>query len=79
MMANVTEAIAAKRAGRLANMPVSHRKLFQRAWAGKASPRATIKAFCLDCVGFERAAVTGCTAFACPLWPLRPYQRKEEA
>lgn len=66
--------IALKRAGRLATMPTASRKLFERVYAGKASPRACVKAFCQECVGFERAAITGCTAYACPLWNLRPYR-----
>lgn len=74
---NRAERIAAKRAGRLATMPASYRKLFERSWAGKVSPRTAIKCFCLECVGFERAGISGCTAWACPLWPLRPYQPKE--
>ena len=71
-----SEVIAAKRAKRLASCPMSCRKLFERSYAGKTSPRASIKAFCLECVGFDRAAVTTCTAYACPLWNLRPYQPK---
>lgn len=70
------ERIAAKRAGRLATTPASYRKLFERSWAGKASPRTAIKCFCLECVGFERAAISQCSVGACPLWPLRPYQQK---
>lgn len=53
--------IALKRAGRLATMPTASRKLFNRVWSGKASPRACIKAFCQECVGFERVAITECT------------------
>jgi hypothetical protein len=68
--------IAAKRTRRLATIPTAYRKLFERSYTGKASPRASIKAFCLECIGFERAAITDCTASACPLWRLRPYQKK---
>lgn len=57
-------------------MPTASRKLFERVWSGKASPRASIKACCQECVGFERAAITECTAYACPLWNLRPYQKE---
>jgi hypothetical protein len=74
--AAVSERIALKRAGRLATMPTASRKLFERVWSGKASPRASIKACCQECVGFERAAITECTAYACPLWNLRPYQKE---
>lgn len=71
-----SEKITLKRASRLATTPTSCQTLFKRCWAGKASPRAAIKAFCLECVGFDRAAVTTCTAWACPLWPLRPFKEK---
>ena len=68
--------IASKRARRLSFVPASSQKLFERVYAGKASPRTAIKAQCLECVGFERAAITGCTAYACPLRNLRPYQKQ---
>lgn len=73
---SLSEKIATKRAGRLATMPRAHRKLFERVWDGKASPRAAIKAQCLECVGYERAAITGCTAYACSLWHFRPYKNQ---
>lgn len=59
---------------RAAEMPVSARNGYLRAARGKASPRAAIKAFCLECVGFDRAAITGCTADCCPLFLYRPFQ-----
>lgn len=70
--------LAAKRARRLATVPAAYRKLFERSYAGKVPPRASIKAFCLECVGFERAAITGCTAWACPIWNLRPYRKQRK-
>lgn len=68
--------IAARRAARLSTTPESAKRLFERCWVGKTSPRSSIKAFCLECVGFERLAVTECAAYACPLWNLRPFQKK---
>lgn len=59
---SLSDKIAAKRAGRLATMPTCYRKLFERSYAGKVSPRTAIKCFCLECVGFERAAITDCAA-----------------
>lgn len=73
----VEQSIALKRARRLETVPVSRRRVFERSWSGQASPRACIKAFCLECLGFDEAAIRDCTAWACPLWRLRPYQRKE--
>ena len=65
--------IETKRAGRLATTPESLQGVFKRAWSGK-SRGAGVKAFCLECIGFDKAAISTCTAFACPLWPYRPYR-----
>ena len=54
-----------------------YRGVMRRAYAGTASPRTAIKAFCLQCVGYLREDVTSCTALACPLHGYRPYQRRE--
>jgi len=48
--------------------------LFRKVYNGQASPRECIKAFCLECNGWEEAAIRDCTATACPIWQLRPYQ-----
>lgn len=73
----LSERIAAKRAGRLATTPTSLRGHFEASWAKTASPRRAIKAQCLECVGFERKAITECTSFACSLYEYRPYQPGE--
>lgn len=70
------EKIALKRAGRLATTPQSAKGHFVAALSGKCSPRRAIKAFCLECNGFDRPAITDCTGFACPLWNFRPFQKK---
>jgi hypothetical protein len=67
---------AAKRARRLETMPSAYRKQFERSYDGKASPRTAIRCQCLECIGFERAAITECASYLCPLYPLRPYQKK---
>jgi len=59
---------------RLADMPNSARRGYLRAVQGKASPRAAIKAFCLECCGWDRDGVRLCTAPACPLHSYRPFQ-----
>jgi hypothetical protein len=56
----------------------SRARLFRRVYAGTASPRQAIKAQCLHCVWMDVAAIRGCTATACPLWRLRPFQPKAE-
>jgi hypothetical protein len=65
-------------AERLHQMPIASRKTYLKVTTGKAAPRTAIKAFCAECVGWERAAVRECTAPACPLWMYRPYQTGTE-
>jgi len=69
--------IAAKRAGRLATTPDRFKGHFVAAWSSKCAPRRAVKAFCLECNGFDPDAIAGCTAYACPLWNFRPYQGSE--
>ena len=54
-----------------------YRNIMRRAFEGKSSPRAAIKAFCLHCTGYVRKDVADCTALACPLFAYRPYQDKD--
>jgi len=60
-------------AERRAQMPKIHRANYDKAMGGK-SMKAAIKAFCLECVGWEKEEVRLCTGLACPLWPYRPYR-----
>ena len=71
--------IEAKRAARLKDVQSDaprYLNTFRRAYAGK-SLRAAVNAFCIECVGFDAAEVTACTAPACPLFPYRPGRRKK--
>jgi len=54
------------------SVPPKLQQAYYRASTGTASPRAAIKAFCLECVGWDRDDVIGCTAPACPLYQYRP-------
>ena len=65
-----------KRAGRIQTAPESFRRVLTQAYSGKCSPRAAIKAMCAECNGFDRQAITDCTAYACPLWMFRPFQSR---
>ena len=70
--------LEAQRAARLAQVrqdAPSKLGVFRAAYAGR-SLRAAINACCLECVGFDIQAVRDCTAPACPLFTVRPYQRK---
>lgn len=62
--------VEALRVKRLAQIPARQRPIFVRAWTGN-SRKAAMRAFCLECMGFESAGVNGCTAPACPLYPYR--------
>ena len=66
-----------RRAGRLKTAPSSVRGILKRAWAGN-SRKSGVQAFCLECQGFERNEIRNCTAFACPLYEYRPYQKGDE-
>lgn len=57
--------------------PKSAQSIVARAFSGDASPRAAIKAKCLTCTGYDRAAITTCTGWTCPLWAYRPFQKAE--
>lgn len=61
---------------RIAETPPLYRQIMVKAYAGSCSPRQAIKAACLHCVGYERDAITHCSGWNCPLWPLRPYQNE---
>ena len=52
--------------------------LMERAFKGKASPRAAIKANCLACTNFQRKEVEFCNSVCCPLWRYRPFQKQTE-
>jgi hypothetical protein len=45
------------------------------AQAEKGSTAAMVKLKCLDCVCWVKAEVRDCTVVACPLYPVRPYQK----
>lgn len=62
---------------RLPHVPEVYREAFRRIYAGEAGRAAMVKAKCLDCCCYQRVEVQKCTATACPLWSIRPYQKGE--
>lgn len=58
---------------RRAEMPEIHRANYDKALRGK-SMKAGIKAFCLECVCWQKEEVRLCTSLACPLYSYRPYK-----
>ena len=54
-------------------IPSSAQGVFRSAFTGN-SRAAAVKAFCLECNGFDRAAVRDCPVRTCPLWRFRPFR-----
>ncbi|KKL07231.1 hypothetical protein LCGC14_2588050, partial [marine sediment metagenome] len=54
------------------SMPRIYRKNYLAAVEGRATPRNAIKAFCLECMGWQRNEVSGCSTIDCPLNLYRP-------
>ena len=50
---------------------------FEKWKENKKSLRLSINAFCFECIGEIKPEITNCTATDCPLWHVRPYQKKE--
>ena len=66
----------AKRLRQVSEHYPSRLGLFRRVYGGQTSPRDCIKAFCLECNGWEEAAIRDCCDKGCPLYRQRPYQKK---
>ncbi len=58
------------------DIPEVYQATYKRAMRGK-SRKAGVRAFCQECVGYQREEVRLCTDVYCPLYLYRPY--KEEA
>jgi len=61
----------------LETVPPKFRPLASRALRGVSGKAAAVKAKCQECVNYEevRERVGNCTAWTCPLWRFRPYQK----
>ena len=57
---------------RLSDIPTNYKNTYQKAMTGK-SKSAAVKAFCLECMGWQREEVRKCNSIACPLYPYRSY------
>ena len=60
----------------LADAPESVKNCLNLAFSGSGGKTNAIKAMCLVCVGYDRAAIRDCTGYSCPLWAYRPFQAK---
>jgi len=65
-------------AQRREQMPRGYRGIYDRAMSGK-SRKAAMRAFCLECVGWQIHEVFSCTDTACPLYPYRPASRAAQS
>jgi hypothetical protein len=63
-------------ARRLEDVPERRRRTYLRAVSGRSKP-AAIRAFCSECVGWDREEVRLCTSAACPLFPYRPFMARK--
>jgi len=56
------------------DIPRKYQRIYDRAMSGK-SRKAAMRAFCLECVGWECNEVALCTDKNCPLYSYRSYKR----
>jgi hypothetical protein len=61
-----------KIARRTKDIPKIYRKVYEKAVINGNKP-AAIKAFCLECVCWQKNEIINCTSFACPLYLVRPF------
>jgi hypothetical protein len=66
-----------KIARRLAEIPKKYRKIYKKAVETNSKPEA-IKAFCLECVCWQKNEIINCSCLACPLYGLRPYTESRQ-
>lgn len=60
-------------AEKLSQMPVSWKNTYLKAMRGR-SMKMAIRAFCGECMGWQRSEIPECTGRACPLYPYRPWK-----
>ena len=58
---------------RLSDIPKDYKNNYKKAMSGK-NRTAAVKAFCLECMGWQRVEVGKCDSVACPLYLYRPYK-----
>jgi len=61
-----------KISNRIGEIPKKYRKIYKQA-VETNNKSAAIKAFCLECVCWQKNEVINCSCLACPLFGLRPY------
>lgn len=61
---------------RLKSMPISCQGIYKAAMTGRSRAKG-VKAFCQECMGYERKLVRNCSDTGCPLYPYRPHKAKD--
>jgi hypothetical protein len=59
---------------RIDQAPERYKASVIKAIRGQLGPKASIRVFCLECVGFSVDSIRNCSALACPLWMQRPFK-----
>jgi hypothetical protein len=57
---------------RIKEIPKIYRKIYEKAVINGSKP-AAIKAFCLECVCWQKNEIINCTSLDCPLYAVRPF------
>jgi hypothetical protein len=57
---------------RIKDIPKIYRKIYEKAVINGSKP-AAIKAFCLECVCWQKNEIINCTSLDCPLYAVRPF------
>jgi len=61
-----------KIARKIKDIPKIYRKVYEKAVINGSKP-AAIKAFCLECVCWQKNEIINCTCVTCPLYLVRPF------
>ena len=60
---------------KIKDIPRMYRKIYEKAVTGSSKP-AAVKAFCLECVCWQKNEIINCTAVTCPLYAVRPFVKR---
>ncbi len=66
----------AKIEGYVARAPKLHQPYYRKMLTNNKSKARAVKAKCLECGNWQIKEVIHCQVFECPLWRVRPYQKK---
>ena len=66
-----------KIACRMEEIPKKYRKIYKKAVENR-SKSAAIKAFCLECVCWQKNEVINCSCLTCPLYGVRPFTKSPQ-